>query len=312
MYGPTETTVWSSTAKVTPSERPVPIGSPIANTTLYVLDKRLEPAPIGAVGELHIGGAGVSKGYLNRPELTDERFVRDPFATDVSARLYKTGDLARYREDGMLECLGRVDNQVKIRGFRIELGEIETALQTHEQVAQAIVTAARSARKDGFDSLVAHYILNNPRALTHSALRAHLRMSLPEYMIPQFYNELEHFPLTPNHKVDRLALAQYRPPSFTAAVIAPETESERYLASVWREILGGGQIARYDLFFEIGGHSLLAAQMVARVENEKHIRIPLRAVVLSNLSEIATSYLDAAAKDTKRPGIMKRLLDQIR
>ena len=310
MYGPTETTIWSSIAKVEPSERPVPIGSPIANTALHVLDRNLEPVPIGAVGELHIGGAGVAFGYLNQEELTNERFVPDPFDDDPEARLYKTGDLARYRENGILECLGRIDNQVKIRGFRIELEEIEAALQAHEQVAQVVVTAAQSSRKDGFDSLVAHYVLNESRAVTHTKLRAHLRASLPEYMIPQHYNEHDQFPLTPNNKVDRKALSQYRPPSQHVDVLPPKTDSECYLAQVWRDILDVDQVGRYDFFFEIGGHSLLAAQMVARVENESGTRIPLRSAILSNLSEMAT-HLDSEKIQPEKPGIVKRLLDRI-
>jgi amino acid adenylation domain-containing protein len=312
MYGPTETTIWSSIAKVEQGEGLVPIGSPIANTTLYVLDKNLDLVPIGAVGELHIGGAGVSAGYLNREDLTRERFVPDPYSDDPDARLYKTGDLVRYRVDGMLECLGRLDNQVKIRGFRIELGEIEAALQAHEQVSQAVVTAARGSRQEeGLDSLVAHYVLREPHATTSRELRAYLRASLPAYMIPQHYNELEDFPLTPNNKVDRLALARYKAPSEHVEVPAPETESELYLAGVWREILGVDQVGRHDLFFEIGGHSLLAAQMVARVQNEKGVRIPLRAVILSNLSDVAAAYLDAQREQPKEPGIVKRLFDKI-
>lgn len=310
MYGPTETTIWSSIARVEPSPRAVPIGRPIANTTMYVLDRYLKPVPIGAVGELHIGGTGVSRGYLHRDDLTGERFVPDPFSDQPESRLYKTGDLARYRTDGMLECLGRIDTQVKIRGFRVELGEIEAALESHDDVSQAIVTAVQSARKDGFDALVAHYVLSNPRVTTHTELRAHLRRALPEYMIPQYYSELEEFPLTPNNKIDRMALAHFRPPSQELDVPRPETESEIWLSRLWQDILGVREVGRYALFFEVGGHSLLAAQMVARVEKERKVRIPLRAVIVSTLSEIATTYLDEHAEPKKR-SIVRRLLEKV-
>jgi hypothetical protein len=289
----------------------VPIGRPIANTTLYVLDRHLEPVPIGAVGELHIGGTGVSRGYLHRDDLTTERFVPDPFSDEPASRLYKTGDLARYRTDGMLECLGRIDTQVKIRGFRVELGEIEAALESHDDVSHAIVTAVQSARTDGFDALVAHYVLSTPRVTTHTALRAHLRRALPEYMIPQYYNELEEFPLTPNNKVDRMALGHFRPPSQEPDVPQPRTESEVWLSQLWQDILGAREVGRYALFFEIGGHSLLAAQMVARVEKERKVRIPLRAVIVSTLSEIAATYLDDHAELPKKRSIVRRFLEKV-
>jgi amino acid adenylation domain-containing protein len=311
MYGPTETTIWSSAGRVERSDSLVSIGTPIANTTLYVLDRMLEPVPIGAVGELHIGGAGVAAGYVKRDALTAQRFVSDPFSPEPGSRLYKTGDLARYRRDGTLECLGRTDNQVKIRGFRIELGEIEARLQAHEHVAQAAVTAAQRAPGEGFDSLVAHFVLHEPGAVAHLELRGHLRASLPEYMIPQYYNELDRFPLTPNNKIDRIALSRYRPPMQETDLPALETDSERYLAKVWGAVLGVEQIGRFDLFFEIGGHSLLAAQMVARIEKERGVRIPLREIILSNLSELAAAHLVAPDKLAKRPHIVRRLLDRV-
>lgn len=202
LYGPTETTIWSAAYRVESAQKPITIGYPIANTQLYVLDRHLQPVPIGVTGELHIGGVGLAHGYLNRPELTQEKFIPDPFSPIAGAQLYKTGDLARRLPDGQIECLGRLDHQVKIRGFRIELGEIEAALAQHPLVQNTVVVA------DGSDAshkrLIAYLVLRSP--INIAELRHFLKDTLPTYMIPSAFVVLEALPLTPNGKIDRRAL----------------------------------------------------------------------------------------------------------
>src|SRR6185436_6473607 len=243
------------------------IGRPIANARIYLLDAHGEPVPLGAVGEIHVGGAGVARGYLNRPELTAERFIDSPFV--AGERLYKTGDLARYRADGNLIFLGRNDHQVKVRGFRIELGEIEARLAEHAAVRQAVVLAREDTAGD--PRLVA-YVVYTPEAQEQepgaraALLRAHLAAQLPEYMVPAAYVGLEALPLTPNGKLDRKALpapedAAYARQSYEP----PEGEIEQTLARIWSELLGVERIGRRDNFFELGGHSLLAIQLLERL-----------------------------------------------
>ncbi|MCB0020843.1 MAG: amino acid adenylation domain-containing protein, partial [Anaerolineales bacterium] len=204
MYGPTETTVWSAAKKIEAGDGPVPIGEPIANTQLYILDQHLQPTPIGVPGELCIGGDGVAAGYLNRPELTADRFVKNPFVDDPDAMLYRVGDLARYRPDGTIEFLGRIDFQVKVRGFRIELGEIETILRQHDGVKEGVVTAQDDPSGD--KRLVAYIIPQPGQEPTTAALREYLAESLPAYMVPTLFVSLTEWPLTPNGKIDRRAL----------------------------------------------------------------------------------------------------------
>ncbi|MFF7457090.1 amino acid adenylation domain-containing protein [Kitasatospora sp. NPDC008115] len=264
LYGPTEAAVdvthWTCRPDGDPG-RPVPIGRPIANTRVHVLDAALRPVPVGVPGELHIGGRGLARGYLNRPELTAERFVPDPFGPDPAARLYRTGDLARFREDGAVEFLGRLDHQVKLRGLRIEPGEIEAALTAHPGVREAVVTARK--RRAGDVRLVAHLTAAGGIEPPGPAeLAAHLRERLPEYMVPAAFAVLEALPLTPSGKVDRAALPEPddgRPQA--APFTAPGTGLERTLAGLWRKVLGIERVGAHDNFFDLGGHSLLMAEL---------------------------------------------------
>ncbi|HEX7184093.1 MAG TPA: amino acid adenylation domain-containing protein, partial [Thermoanaerobaculia bacterium] len=258
LYGPTETTVWSAAASLARDEAgPVPIGRPIANTRIYLLDRNLQPAPPSAAGRLHIGGAGVARGYLGRPDLTAERFVPDPIPLlrggEAGARLYDTGDLARLRPDGTLEFLGRVDHQVKVRGFRIELGEIEAALARHPAVAQTVVLARTDRGSD--PRLVAYLAATVPgEAPKPEELRTFLREGLPEYMLPAAFVALDAFPLTPNGKVDRKALPAPEITSPAREYVAPGSPVEEAMAALWAEVLGLERVGANDNFFELGGH----------------------------------------------------------
>jgi natural product biosynthesis luciferase-like monooxygenase protein len=260
VYGPTETTIWSSTHPVRGDEESIPIGRPIANTEFYLLDRERRPVPVGVAGELYIGGAGVARGYLGRPELTAERFVPHPFRDEPGARLYRTGDLARYRPDGAVEFLGRADQQVKVRGHRIELGEIEAALARHPAVRQCAV----SLREDepGDPRLVAYFVASEQQSVSGAELRELVRGSLPEAMVPSLVVELDALPLTPNRKIDRRALPRpsdaARPA--TAAFAPPDSELERRIAAIWQEVLRVPRVGLHDNFFDLGGHSLLAVK----------------------------------------------------
>jgi amino acid adenylation domain-containing protein/FkbH-like protein/thioester reductase-like protein len=264
-YGPTETTVGSVTNEVGDhASGAVPIGRPIANTRVYILDRHGQPVPIGVVGEIHIGGAGVARGYLNRQELTAERFLQDVYSNDAGARMYRTGDLGRWRSDGKIECLGRNDHQVKLRGFRIELGEIEAQLVRHEQVSAAVVIAREDIA--GEKRLVAYVVRASDPGPTVEALRAHLTCSLPEYMVPSAFVVLEALPLTPNGKLDRRALPAPELGAYvTRQYEAPRGEMEEVLAGVWQQLLRIDRVGRNDNFFELGGHSLLIVQMLDRL-----------------------------------------------
>ena len=245
MYGPTETTIWSSVSLVRANE-PLTIGRPIGNTSLYILDARLAPLPAGVAGELHIGGDGVARGYRNRPDLTSERFLPNPFGT---GRIYKTGDLARYRSDGSVEYLGRLDHQVKVRGFRIELGEIETLLTRNDGVARAVCVA----RDDGAGMALVAYIVPSGIPVSSAHLRRYLSEHLPPYMVPDAIVELAEFPLTPNGKIDRKALpAPTRERLSEEEVVAPSTPLERQLADIWERVLGISPIGVTDNFFDLG------------------------------------------------------------
>jgi amino acid adenylation domain-containing protein len=275
MYGPTETTVWSSIARVESDE--VNIGRPIANTRIYVLDGRREPVPRGVVGELWIGGEGVARGYLNREELTGERFVRDPF--QEGARMYRTGDLARHLPDGRLECLGRIDNQVKIRGYRIELEEIEAALSSHASVRDCAVVVARREHLDDV-RLVAYVVPTGVHRPAIEHLRLYLKTLLPDYMIPSGFAFLDKIPLTPNGKVDRGALpvpgAELS--DLTVGYVAPRNQAEHVMAGIWAEVLGTKEVGVFDNFFELGGHSLSATRLIARLNSAFQIDLPLRSI----------------------------------
>jgi len=271
LYGPTETTVWSAAHRVSPGTGPVAIGHPIDNTDVYVLDAHRKLAPVGVAGELYIGGAGVARGYLHRPDLTAERFVPHPF--QAGERLYRTGDLARRLADGTLECLGRIDNQIKIRGFRIEPGEIEAALLEHP----AVRAAAVRVWQDAAGSLsVAAYIAGTP--IEKEELRRFLQQKLPDYMIPARFVTLDAMPLTPNGKVDRGELPE--PPAVERLVrsIAPRTEAERKLRAIWEQVLDTRPIGIEDNFFDLGGHSFLVAKLLRRIESEFGQRLSMAAL----------------------------------
>lgn len=293
-YGPTETTVGVLTYPVealptSPIAQTVPLGRPLANTQVYVLDKKRRPVPIGVPGELYIGGVGLARGYRNRPALTAERFVTNPFTHDAHARLYKTGDRVRYLIDGNLEFLGRTDNQVKIRGFRVELGAIEAILNQHPGVKQAVVIA--SENEPGHRRLIG-YVVPQPQQLAHvSELRSFALSQLPEYSVPSAFVRLKTLPLTPNGKIDRRALPapDAMRPELTAHYVAPTTPLEKKLAAIWGQLLALEKVGVHDNFFELGGHSLLITQLLARVRETFQVDISLRSLfnlpTISNLAE---------------------------
>ena len=274
MYGPTETTIWSTVTRISDTSKPISIGRPIAETSVYVLEPSGLLAPLGVAGELCIGGAGVARGYRNRPELTAEKFLTVDVGGDAPERVYRTGDVARLRADGQLEFVGRRDHQVKLRGFRIELEEVERVLAGHPGIRQTVV----SVREDvpGDQRLVA-YVVNAAGAVFDAvAARSTLRSRLPEYMIPNLFVELDSLPLTPNGKVDRKAL-----PAPAAESVADEgaqvlmTPAQQRVATIWRELLGVARVGLRDNFFDIGGHSLLLVRLQARLQREFNVELPL-------------------------------------
>jgi acyl-coenzyme A synthetase/AMP-(fatty) acid ligase/acyl carrier protein len=267
-YGPTETVVGCSVYRVPPgipAPGSIPIGRPIANTRLYVLDHEMRPVPEGVPGELCIGGTGVARGYLNRPDLTAERFVPDRFSGDPSSLLYRSGDVARYRPDGVLEFLGRADDQVKIRGYRIEPGEIESVLLEHDAVREAAVIVRTAP--NGEKRLEAYFVPATEPPPAADELRAHARRMLPGYMVPAVFVRLDSMPLNSNLKVDRRALSAdaNQPRNTQEALKASLTPTEESLSSLWEELLGVKGINAADNFFEIGGHSLVVMQLVSRI-----------------------------------------------
>jgi amino acid adenylation domain-containing protein/non-ribosomal peptide synthase protein (TIGR01720 family) len=265
-YGPTESTVCATVAQCFEDMDVLPIGRPIANTKIYILDRYLQPVPIGVPGELHLASVGLAKGYLNRPELTDSKFIANPFSQKLSDRLYKTGDLVRYGNDGQIEFVGRIDDQVKIRGFRIELGEIESVLNQHPQVKDAIVIVKEDELKT---KRLYGYFIPKTEALTFQELRQFIQDRLPDYMIPAFLIPLESFPLTPNGKVDRRALPLPKiNPNELENYATPSTKNEQILAQIWQEVLGLKTISINDNFFELGGDSILAIQIIAKANQE--------------------------------------------
>ena len=294
-YGPTEATIVTTLSEFTsPTITNIPIGRPISNTQVYILYACLQPVPVGVAGELHIGGMGLARGYLNRPELTQEKFIPNPFKKDEvipptplnkggnePSKLYKTGDLCRYLPDGNIEYLGRIDNQVKIRGFRIELGEIETVLSQHNAVKTAVVIAQEDETNQ--KRLVAYIIpqkeiISAPKeknSLNVTELRQFLKAKLPEYMIPSAFVILESLPLTPNGKIDHRALPA---PEFQSQeqYIAPRNPIEEILSSIWAKVLKVAQVGIHDNFFELGGHSLLATQLISRIREAFQVEMPLR------------------------------------
>jgi amino acid adenylation domain-containing protein len=297
MYGPTETTVWSTCARITDTAGGITIGEPIANTTIYILDAQKNLCPIGAPGELCIGGAGVALGYWNRPELSAERFIADPFSAAPGATLYRTGDRARWRDDGTLEHLGRVDFQVKLRGYRIELGEIESALGSHPAVRETVVLAREDSPGD--KRLVA-YVVGKGEAPSAVELKDHLASQLPPYMVPATFVTLEQLPLTPNGKVDRKALPAPERSGSHAAYVAPRNATEEKLAQIWAEVLKVERVGVHDNFFELGGHSLLAMQVNSRMHGSLQVNLPLRELFAApNIAQLG-AIVDATLGERQR------------
>jgi acyl-CoA synthetase (AMP-forming)/AMP-acid ligase II/aryl carrier-like protein len=280
LYGPTEAAVDVTAWECDGQELSrIPIGRPIANCRIYVLDGWGQPVPLGVEGEIYIGGVGVGRGYWKRPQLTAERFVRDPFASEPGARMYRTGDLGRYLPDGNLEYLGRNDQQVKIRGFRIELGEIEARLQEQPGIGAAVVLAREDVPGD--KRLVAYYTLEEEESAAPDALslRSHLAASLPEHMVPAAYVPLEALPLTPNGKLDRRALPAPEGSDYGIRCYEPPVgKIETTLAQIWSEVLQIERVGRQDHFFELGGHSLLVVQLMERMRKQA-LHADVRALV---------------------------------
>jgi acyl-CoA synthetase (AMP-forming)/AMP-acid ligase II len=294
-YGPTEATVWCTLEEVEEVAEDAPtvlIGRPIPNARAYVLDPAGEPLPVGVPGELCIGGAGVVRGYLGRPGLTAERFVPDPFAAEPGGRMYRTGDRARWKAEGKLEFMGRLDDQVKMRGFRIEPGEVEAAIAAYPGVREARVMMRED--QPGDKRLVA-YVVGEGGGVEADALRAHLRGSLPEYMIPAAFVFLETLPLTPNGKLDRKALPAPGSDAYAAREYeAPADETEQALAEIWAEVLRVDRVGRRDNFFALGGHSLLAMRVLSRVREVLEVKVAVRALFTwPVLKDFAREVMDA-------------------
>jgi amino acid adenylation domain-containing protein len=299
MYGPTETTVWSATARIT-STGCISIGRPIANTQFYVLHRGNQPAPVGIPGELYIGGEGVARGYWRRPDLTERSFVRDPFAEESGTRLYKTGDLVCYREDGRLQFLGRIDDQVKIRGYRIELGEIEAALRRHPSVREAAVVVHEDAQGD--KRLAAYFESSSAAAVSPGDLRSQLTAMLPEYMVPSSFTCLERFPLTGSGKIDRKALP--RPVPDQTSVTVPDvalTATQKSLVAIWSELLALQNVKLDDNLFHIGGHSLISVRLVSMIRQRLSVAIRVSDVFRYPTIRELGGYIDLQRRDSSSP-----------
>ncbi|HET7863859.1 MAG TPA: amino acid adenylation domain-containing protein [Burkholderiaceae bacterium] len=319
MYGPTETTVWSTCIRVQQPEAGISIGHPIANTQVHILDEQLQLTPIGVSGEIWIGGEGVTLGYLHRPELTAERFVDDPFSP--GNKLYRTGDKGRWRHDGQLEHLGRLDFQVKVRGYRIELGEIEAALATHPEVARCVVITRED--QPGDVRLVA-YVVPRGEMPAAGAIKEHLSQSLPQYMLPQHVVALQAVPLLPNGKVDRKGLPAPRDEARAGAgFAAPRTDAERAIAEIWAELLGIARVSTSDNFFDLGGHSLLAMRAVTMIEARLGRSLQVRRFIFETLGQLAATpaggvvhalpaRAPAPPPAPRRTGVMGRLFGAFR
>ncbi len=298
LYGPTEASVDVSYFACQPnsSYRSVPIGKPVANTQLHILDDKLQPVPVGIVGELYIGGVQLARGYLNRDQLTSDTFIENPFHAQghPSRRLYKTGDLARYLPDGNIEYIGRVDFQVKVRGLRIELGEIETVLHQHEQVKETIVITKDMG--DGNVIIVAYLVpTESENTPSNNELRSYLKQQLPEYMIPNAFMTLEKIPLSSNGKANRKALPEPElDQQATSEYVAPRNSTEQTLVDIWSTVLGIEQIGINDNFFEIGGHSLLAMQCSTLAHAEFNVELELANIFESPTIAAIAELIDGA------------------
>jgi acyl-coenzyme A synthetase/AMP-(fatty) acid ligase/acyl carrier protein len=288
MYGPTETTIWSAIAHVEEGQGTVSLGRPIANTEFYVLDRFQQPVPVGVPGELYIGGAGVARGYLHRPELTAERFVAHPWSDRPGARLYRTGDLVCYRQDGGLDFLGRIDQQVKMRGFRIELEEIAAVLREHPAVREAVAIVRDDTPGD--QRLVSYFVTQDAPPPSSVVLRDFLRQRLPDYMVPAALVRLEALPLTPNGKIDRRALPAPERLGHPAEDPAPGpgTPLEALLSEIWQDVLKVEGVHISDNFFDLGGHSLSSLQVIARVEESIGVRLSVAELMYQTLGQLAS------------------------
>lgn len=321
MYGPTETTVWSTCVRLLAPGQGVSIGTPMANTSVWVLDADRRQCSVGVPGEIWIGGDGVTLGYLNRPELTAERFIEDPFSDIPGARMYRTGDRGRWCSDGTLEHLGRLDFQVKVRGYRIEPGEVESNLASHPDVAHSVVLARED--RPGDIRLVGYVVAHPGANPDKDSLQKHLRACLPDYMVPQHLVLMDEIPLSPNGKIDRHALPAPGVDSGTdeqdIAVIVPglldrngrtgpdEDLRVAYLVAMWSRMLGI-PVHQDDNFFDLGGNSILAVQLIARIKRDTGVRIMLIRLAAQSLAEIATDLpASFGAKDTKA-GVAARLM----
>ena len=310
-YGPTENTTFTCCCPVSrlpPEATSVLLGRPISNTQVYVLDPQLLPVPAGATGELYIGGDGLARGYNNRPDLTAERFVPDPFSGMPGSRLYGTGDLTRHMADGQLDFVGRRDFQVKVRGFRIELEEVEVALGSHPSIRQCVVTA----RSDGTDKrLVAYVVPEKAATVTAADMRSFLREKLPEYMVPTQFVTLDAFPLTPNGKVDRRALSNFdvKTPETYEHYIAPRTPVEELLVGIWTDVLDVSRVGIRDNFFDLGGHSLHATQLASRVREVFQKAIPIRLLFERPTIEAMAAFIESErhSSDNKVPPPLERI-----
>ncbi|MHA4842635.1 amino acid adenylation domain-containing protein [Flavitalea antarctica] len=285
LYGPTEDTVYSMVFRLKQGE-PVLIGKPISNTCIYILNDSQQLQPVGITGEICIAGAGISRGYLHRPELTDSRFVLNPFSKTTGSRMYKTGDLGRVLPTGDIEYLGRLDNQVKIRGYRIELGEIETILQQSSLVSQAAVLAKSDS--NGIKHLVGYIVPNN--GFDKDAIMMHLKSRMPEYMVPAIWVELQELPLTPNGKIDRKSLPEPRTTEFlNRNFVAPRNEIEDKLSTIWQQLLGKEKVSVYENFFELGGHSLLAMRVVSAIRKQLNVELNIKDLFTdSSIAQLST------------------------
>jgi surfactin family lipopeptide synthetase A len=287
LYGPTEDTIWSTVAECRADGRTPPIGRPINNTNVFLMDAHLHPVPIGVPAELHIGGVGLARGYLRRPELTAEKFIPDPYSEQPGTRLYKTGDLTRYLPDGNIEFLGRIDHQVKVRGFRIELGEIESALSSHEVIRECVVVA--DDNEQGDKKLVAYVVCDE--LVSSLSLRRFLREILPDYMIPSQFIPLDAIPLTPNGKVDFQLLRSLSQGHEIEKLdyVAPCSTMEKQIAEIWRGVLGVDKVGLHDNFFDLGGHSLLVIRAISLIEENLHIEVPFAEFVNQTLGQISAN-----------------------
>jgi acyl carrier protein len=306
-YGPTENTTFTTCHPVAAEDlrSSVPIGRPIANTRVYVLDRHMKPVPVGVPGELFIGGAGLAQGYYCRPALTAERFVPDPFGPslggELGGRLYRTGDRVRWRADGVLEFLGRLDDQIKLLGHRVEPGEVEAVLRQHPNVHRAVVIATEDG--PAAKRLVA-YVVPNGSVATASELRAYLHQRLPDFMVPSAFVVLKELPLSPNGKVDRRALPapdRDARSEVKAAYAPPNNPIEELLATIWAGVLRIDRVGIHDNFFELGGHSLLATQVISRIVAALGVDLPLRAVFEAPTVAALASRVAAAGQSEPLP-----------